>query len=103
VEFTTLHQQLYTAQFAEFIIRINSTELDGISTRIMLRKVQLRAGFLDCILTIDPAMILSTNLSNNFNFNVLKAMKDQLFNFSTIVDYDSWKLNSKGLTIISIL
>src|SRR3954454_24707548 len=94
-----LHQHLRTAQYTEFIIRVNSKEWDGISTRIILRKAQLRAGLPDCILTTDPAKILQINLPNNFNFNILKSMKDQLFSFDTIVDTTHWNLDMDGPTI----
>jgi hypothetical protein len=102
IGFLTLHQHLRSAQFAEFIIRINSNDWDGISTRIILRKTQLRAGLSECILTVDSQQILCINMNNNFNFNVLKAMKDQLFSFDIVDDISSWNIDSEGPTIMSI-
>jgi hypothetical protein len=99
---TALHQHLRKAQFAEFIIRINSKDWDGISMRIMLRITQLHLGLTECILTTNLNNILSFNSKNNFNFSILQAMKDQLLDFDLIPDSDNtWNLNFNGLTIIS--
>lgn len=83
VDCVPLHQHLRAAQYAEFIIRINSNDLDGISTRIIIRKTQLRLGLIDCIFTIDSAQTIALKWKNryNFNFELLKEMKDQCFNF----------------------
>ncbi|GBC51437.2 uncharacterized protein OCT59_019444 [Rhizophagus irregularis] len=102
VGMTSLLQHLRTAQYADFIVRINSQEWDGISTRIILRNAQLRAGLAGCILTIEPSKLLQVNIPNNFNFNILKDMKDQLFNFDAI-NVDDWHLDILDTTILDFL
>ncbi|CAB4376762.1 unnamed protein product [Rhizophagus irregularis] len=98
-----LVQHLRTAQYSEFIIRVNSNDWDGRSTRIMLKNAQLRIGLQGCILTTDPALILEINLHNNFNFNLLKSFIDQMFSFRTIKQ-NFWNLRTQHRhTIISIL
>jgi exonuclease III/ribonuclease HI len=100
---TALYQQLRSAQFAEFIIRINSHDWDGISTRIILRKTQLRLGLTECILTIDPTKILKCTRPKNFSFEILKAMRDQLFEFNSSTHTQSWHIPSMGPTIHDII
>ncbi|CAB5196262.1 unnamed protein product [Rhizophagus irregularis] len=102
VGMTSLLQHLRTAQYADFIVRINSQEWDGISTRIILRNAQLRAGLAGCILTIEPSKLLQVNIPNNFNFNILKDIKDQLFNFDAI-NVDDWHLDILDTTILDFL
>ncbi|CAB4446701.1 unnamed protein product [Rhizophagus irregularis] len=102
VGMTSLLQHLRTAQYADFIVRINSQEWDGISTCIILRNAQLRAGLAGCILTIEPSKLLQVNIPNNFNFNILKDMKDQLFNFDAI-NVDDWHLDILDTTILDFL
>ncbi|PKC01532.1 hypothetical protein RhiirA5_381658 [Rhizophagus irregularis] len=98
-----LSQHLRTAQYSEFIIRINSRDWDGISTRIMLRNTQLRIGLQGCILVDHTELILKINLQNNFNFNLLKSFKDQMFSFRP-TDLTAWNLITQHQhTIISIL
>ncbi|CAB4403351.1 unnamed protein product [Rhizophagus irregularis] len=98
-----LSQHLRTAQYSEFIIRINSRDWDGISTRIMLRNAQLRIGLQGCILVDYIELILKINLQNNFNFNLLKSFKDQMFSFRP-TDLTTWNLTTQHQhTIISIL
>ncbi|POG58120.1 hypothetical protein GLOIN_2v1790829 [Rhizophagus irregularis DAOM 181602=DAOM 197198] len=98
-----LSQHLHTAQYSEFIIRINSQDWDGISTRIMLRNAQLRIGVQGCILVDHTELILKINLQNNFNFNLLKSFKDQMFSFRP-TDLTAWNLTTQHQhTIISIL
>ncbi|PKY16126.1 hypothetical protein RhiirB3_428452 [Rhizophagus irregularis] len=75
---------------------------NGISTRIILRNAQLRAGLAGCILTIEPSKLLQVNIPNNFNFNLLKDMKDQLFNFDAI-NVDDWHLDIFDTTILDFL
>ncbi|GBC34113.1 uncharacterized protein OCT59_019011 [Rhizophagus irregularis] len=88
---------------SEFIIRINSQDWDRISTRIMLRNAQLRIGVQGCILVDHTELILKINLQNNFNFNLLKSFKDQIFSFR-LTDLTAWNLTTQHQhTIISIL
>ncbi|CAG8623613.1 1810_t:CDS:2, partial [Rhizophagus irregularis] len=102
VGMTSLLQHLRITQYAEFIVRINSQEWGGISTRIILRNAQLRAGLAGCILTIEPSKLLQVNIPNNFNFNILKDMKDQLFNFDAI-NVEDWHLDILDTTILDFL
>ncbi|CAB4397026.1 unnamed protein product [Rhizophagus irregularis] len=98
----SLLQHLRTTQYADFIVRINSQEWDGISIRIILKNAQLRAGLAGCILTIELSKLLQVNIPNNFNFNILKDMKDQLFNFD-VINIDDWHLDILDTTILDFL
>jgi hypothetical protein len=80
------------AQFAEFIIRFNSKDWRGISTRILLRKIQIRLGIIDCIITIHPSIILGITGIQSFSFKILRTMKDQLFDFSSTQLTTSWNI-----------
>ncbi|CAB4397632.1 unnamed protein product [Rhizophagus irregularis] len=98
-----LSQHLHTAQYSEFIIRINSRDWDGISIRIMLRNAQFRIGLQGCILVDHTELILKINLQSNFNFNLLKSFEDQMFSFR-LTDLTAWNLTTQHQhTIISIL
>ncbi|PKY58248.1 hypothetical protein RhiirA4_480000 [Rhizophagus irregularis] len=46
--------------------------------------------------------LLQVNIPNNFNFNLLKDMKDQLFNFDAI-NVDDWHLDILDTTILDFL
>ncbi|GBC06450.1 hypothetical protein RclHR1_06840004 [Rhizophagus clarus] len=100
---TALYQYLKGAQFAEFIIKLNSSDWGGISTRILLRKIQIRLGIIDCIITIHPSAIVDITNIKSFSFKVLREMKSQLYNFSRTQLATSWNIIRNSPTIIEKL
>ncbi|GES76494.1 RNA-directed DNA polymerase from mobile element jockey-like [Rhizophagus clarus] len=97
------YQHLRGAQFAEFIIRLNSSNWGGISTRILLRKIQIRLGIIDCIITIHLSAIVDITNIKSFSFKVLREMKSQLYNFSRTQLATSWNIICNSPTIIEKL
>ncbi|GBB84290.1 hypothetical protein RclHR1_01090029 [Rhizophagus clarus] len=97
------NQHLRRAQFAEFIIRLNSSDWGGISTRILLRKIQIRLGIIDCIIIIHPSAIVDITNIKSFSFKVLREMKSQLYDFSRTQLATSWNIICNGPTIIEKL
>lgn len=98
-----LHQHVRATQYVEFIIRLNSKDWDGISTCIILRQIQLRLGFPNCILSLHPSILLPITSISSFSFKLLQAMKDQLFNFITPEPSSSWNIPLDGPTIMQAL
>jgi hypothetical protein len=98
-----LFHQLQTSQATDFMIRINSNNWSGESTRLRLKYSQLQIGLQECILTAHPNVFLSINYTCNFFFNLLKSLKAQCFDFRPSSIHKSWHIPNNGPTILSLL
>lgn len=100
----SLQQSLFTAQSTNLVIRLNENTLSGRSTRMRLRHAQLKLGLSKCILTCEPSDIVYQKLNNNFAFNTLRKMKDQLFSFTMPERItNTWNVKENCTPIIDIL
>lgn len=101
---TPLHQALFIARSSAFTTRLNERSWSEISTRIRLRYAQLKLGLTECILTCSPSLIVYQRLTNNFNFQTLKNMRDQLIDFTTPTDVlENWTISSGSVSILETL
>ncbi|CAG8729903.1 1910_t:CDS:2 [Rhizophagus irregularis] len=98
VGLVTLSQHLGNAQFAESSLGLTlkigmASTHEYLSANPVLRNI-------NGMHTYNESNTIAVD--HKFNFNVLKDMKDQLFNFEAI-EISDWKLNMEGPSIMDLL